>query len=283
MAFILVTTDDVYTEDLANQVVEALSGVADKGQPIAMTTLDDATNYALTVRNLDTTNGRALRVLDSAGNELLHVDDDGTNFTGDVELYAGSVSNTAIADGAVSSAKLATDSVITTRIKDANVTGSKIHSGAISSAHLANNSVVEAKILTGAVSSAKIATDAVTIDKVGRLVPALLGRQGSDASAWDAPGSTTYTPSAVRIQVGSRSTGSIPATGSCTSKTVTFPTAFSDEPVVLLSCVSSSGAADARYGALAAIVEPTYFTFIVHNFQGTSGTVNVHWLAIGPE
>lgn len=263
MAFILVSTGDTYTADLANQVPQALSGVADKGQPISLTTLDDATNYALKVKNLDTTNGRVLQLLDPAGNELLHVDKDGTYFTDDVvvaagiTLPAGAVTNTAIADGAVSSAKLATNSVVNSRILNGAVTGSKITSGAISSAHLANNSVVEAKILTGSVASAKIADNAVSIDKVGRQVPALLGRQGGDASAWDAPGTTTYTPSAVRIQVGSRSTGSIPATGSCPSKTVTFPTAFSDDPVVLLSCVSSSGAADARYAALALQVEPT--------------------------
>lgn len=60
-----------------NQVVEALIGTAGAGQPISLTALNDATNFALDVRNQDTTNARAFRVRDSSNSARLQVTSSG--------------------------------------------------------------------------------------------------------------------------------------------------------------------------------------------------------------
>ena len=60
-----------------NQVVEALIGTAGAGQPISMVALNDATNFALDVRNQDTTNGRAFRVRDSSNSARFQVTSSG--------------------------------------------------------------------------------------------------------------------------------------------------------------------------------------------------------------
>jgi uncharacterized membrane protein len=61
-----------------------------------------------------------------------------------------------LANGAVTTNKLATDSVITDKILDGNVTTPK----------LATDSVITDKILDGNVTTPKLATDAVITDKI---------------------------------------------------------------------------------------------------------------------
>lgn len=53
------------------QIINALTGVSGAGQAISLTQLSDSSNYALDVRNLDTTNGYGLRVRDGASANLL--------------------------------------------------------------------------------------------------------------------------------------------------------------------------------------------------------------------
>jgi len=62
------------------EATKALTGVAGFGVPIALTQLNDSANYALDVRNLNTTNSRGLRVRDGNGNNLLVVDASGITF-----------------------------------------------------------------------------------------------------------------------------------------------------------------------------------------------------------
>jgi hypothetical protein len=63
MAFTRVTdlVDQMVAEN-ANQYAKTLEGDAGAGRPITLTALSDATNYALSVANQDTTNGRALQI-----------------------------------------------------------------------------------------------------------------------------------------------------------------------------------------------------------------------------
>jgi hypothetical protein len=68
-------TDVVQGEDAdapdVQQIIDALQGAAGKGQPIALTALNDPANYALDVRNLDGTNGYVARFRNVAGTLLL--------------------------------------------------------------------------------------------------------------------------------------------------------------------------------------------------------------------
>lgn len=62
----------------------------------------------------------------------------------------------ALADGSITTAKLASDSVIAAKILTGSVTTNK----------LASDAVTEAKILTASVTTSKLATDAVSADKI---------------------------------------------------------------------------------------------------------------------
>lgn len=128
----------------------------------------------------------------------------------------------AIADGAVSTAaKLASNVVTTAKILDANVTNAK-------------QADMTAATIKGRASGAGTgaptdltALQALTIvgGAVGGMI--LAGRQGGSASDWSTSGSTNRTLTAAYMQVGTVDTG-----GS-SSVTVTFPTAFSQPPVVV--------------------------------------------------
>ena len=78
----------------------------------------------------------------------------------------GTISASSIADGAVTSAKLATNSVTSTKIVDGDVTTSKIAAGAISSEKLGDSAVATAKIANGAVTNSKLADNSVTTAKI---------------------------------------------------------------------------------------------------------------------
>lgn len=127
----------------------------------------------------------------------------------------------------------------------------------------------------GASGMLTIAPDAVDDTKVGNRVPQFYRRQGGNSDAWATAGLTDYTPTTVRMQAGVFS--------SCTSglRTVTFPTAFSNTPIVLCSAWSTGG--------LGFICGPTAVTaacfdsLTVTNGGGAAVGAQVDWLAIGPE
>jgi len=113
-------------------------------------------------------------------------------------------------------------------------------------------------------------------------VPHLYRRQGGSATVWDTPGTTTYTPTSVRMQAGQASwTGAASTSGSFA---VTFPTAFSDVPLVFLSLstktVSFANKLALSYDALAASVG-IYWRNVED--ANTYTRVDITWLAIGPE
>lgn len=62
MAFIFVEQGEEAIPAHPNQYGDALSGTPGAGQAILLTALNNAGQYALTVRNQDTTNGRTLDV-----------------------------------------------------------------------------------------------------------------------------------------------------------------------------------------------------------------------------
>jgi hypothetical protein len=82
----------IHAQDL-NQVIDSLDGAAGAGVAIALTQLNDATNYALTVQNDDATNSRALNVLKNDGTTLIKADATGVTLGAPVTLPSQSITN----------------------------------------------------------------------------------------------------------------------------------------------------------------------------------------------
>lgn len=103
-------------------------------------------------------------------------------------------------------------------------------------------------------------------------------RQGGDPSAWSLYGTTDYTPTAALIQVGViRWTGS--ATGG--NIAVTFPTAYSQNPIVIASAQNPS--ASNAIAVSPATASTTAVTFHWEDVGGgTQTSVIINWIAIGP-
>jgi hypothetical protein len=127
-----------------------------------------------------------------------------------------------------------------------------------------------------------LGVDSVNGTAAGNRVVVLAKRQGSSASVWSAPGSTAYTPAAVRAQGGAAeiALGAGVAFGLVS---VTFPVAFSNVPLI----TTGLSPQDASHNWYA----PTLFARAASGFQvvahraTTAGaaTAYVDWLAVGPE
>lgn len=109
MAFTRVNPGDPIQAHQLDQVIDALNGVAGAGQPVALTALNDATNYALTVQNDEATNSRALNVLKSDGTTLIKADVTGVTLGAPLNLPSGSITSTYIADGTIQNVDLGPD------------------------------------------------------------------------------------------------------------------------------------------------------------------------------
>jgi len=81
-------------------------------------------------------------------------------------LADGGVTTAKIAGSAVTTAKIADDAVTAAKIADNAINSDRLSNSAVSSAKLATNSVTTAKISDGNVTTAKLANDAVTADKI---------------------------------------------------------------------------------------------------------------------
>jgi hypothetical protein len=108
------TLNDVLAGSLAQavqlqQVIDALKGTPNKGVPVALVSLNDPNNYALTVQNDDPINSRALSVLKADGTTLISADATGVTLGAPVNLPPGSISGTAIAAGSITNAMLGPD------------------------------------------------------------------------------------------------------------------------------------------------------------------------------
>jgi hypothetical protein len=160
----------------------------------------------------------------------------------------------------------------TTGIALQAVAGSRIALQAVATAQLLDDAVTAAKIADGAIdATAKLANDVVDDTKVGNRVPQFYRRQGGSATNWSTAGTTTYTPTAVRMQAG------VIATVGGTA-TVTFPVAFSQPPVVV--------AVTREAVCFAVVVSVTATGCVINNYFYGSGSLfdsDINWLAIGPE
>lgn len=87
----------------------------------------------------------------------------------DIEVSIGVPSDTnivTVADGSISTAKLANLSVATAKVADSAITNLKIADGSISTTKVVDSSIATAKIANSAVTNAKIAQLSVTSDKI---------------------------------------------------------------------------------------------------------------------
>lgn len=125
------------------------------------------------------------------------------------------------------------------------------------------------------IPTAGIENDAITAAKVGDRVPQFYRRKGGSATDWNSPGNTNYTPGAVRMQAGATT-----SSGTSSSKSVTFPVAFSYDPIVILT-VSKLAYTAAMLTVY--FTTPTSFEFYAFDDAGNPVSVDVFWLAIGPE
>jgi hypothetical protein len=79
---------------------------------------------------------------------------------------AGSITNTALADGAVNAGKLSADAITSAKILDGSVAAADLASNAVTVDKIADSAVGTAKLATGAVTDVKLAAGAVTTTKI---------------------------------------------------------------------------------------------------------------------
>jgi hypothetical protein len=155
----------------------------------------------------------------------------------------------------------------------------------VQTAGIADSAVTTAKINALGVTTALLANDSVDDTKAGNRVPQFYRRQGGDASNWASAGTTNYTPGTVRMQGGVRAVTI--ANGQAQGAAgITFPQTFSNTPIVLVSAQHDISATDLPEVYAGAGTDLDYASVNVYARRaGTSGalTINVHWLAIGPE
>ncbi len=178
------------------------------------------------------------------------------------KLGVGQVTSSNLADGAVTDAKLRNSAGLSVIGRSAATAGPPADIPITASYQVLREAA--GAIAFGTVATGGIANDAVDITKIGNQVPGVSGRQGGDAANWSVPGTTNYTPTAVRIQGGAVSVNTNPFD-------ITFPVAFSNVPLVFISELSTPTA----YVALK--------TASMVRIAGITGTAALEWLAIGPE
>lgn len=200
--------------------------------------------------------------------------------TYDIELYQALVDTS----GTVTLTDERTFSVPTTDNSTTEIASGaiRVKDLGISSAKLAANAVIAGKLADGAVdTTARLANDIVDDTKVGNRVIQLYRRQGGSSASWASAGTTTQTPTTVRMQVGATSF-TITAGNQDGQVTITFPVAFSDVPLVYPTFGPNvpTDIVYLREGS------PTATNVVLQAHRsGTTGTitVDVNWIAIGPE
>ena len=103
-------------------------------------------------------------------------------------------------------------------------------------------------------------------------------RQGGSSTDWSSDGTTSFIPSLAIVQVGTR-TSAIGATDGEIS--ITFPTAFSDKPVIITQCYDGEGLYS--YTCIIKSLTASGFVGVVVLGDDTkTNGVDVYWMAIGP-
>lgn len=193
--------------------------------------------------------------------------------------HFGKVATGQLDDNAVSNAKLR-DSAAVSVIGRAAGTGGDVADIAASAdgqvLHCAGGALAFAQAVT-----ADIADDAVDDTKAGNRVPQFYRRQGGSATVWAMQGTTTFTPTAVRMQAGAVALGAagLAASGSVA---ITYPVAFSNYPLVF---VWAEGLDDYILVNLSANDQAGMTVLWKSEGGGMVERTDhtIFWLAIGPE
>lgn len=214
-----------------------------------------------------------------------------TNAYGQLVIASCGLTTDKYADASISSSKIAANAVSSDKIPDNSISSSKIAASAISTDKILNNaisscliaasSIYSSKIKTGAVVTDTIANDAVDDTKVGNRVPQFYRRQGGNSTDWTIAGTTTYTPTTVRMQAGHASL----TTNTSGYASVTFPVSFSNKPLVFVQAWQGTQICHVTS------VTTSDFTVLVwdhmpispYHAARISNGVELSWLAIGPE
>lgn len=155
---------------------------------------------------------------------------------------------------------------------------SMLDDDAVTLAKMADDSVDSDQYVDGSIDLVHLSADSVDDTKAGNRMPQFYRRQGGSATIWSTVGTTARTPGAVRMQAGAiQWTGSAAANGNIT---VTFPTAFSYAPLILVSIASGTASQVAGVG----VVTPSNVNLYWRDHTGGTPTaVSINWLAIGAE
>lgn len=264
MAYTKPDEGDTILHTHITQLTNALDGTANAGEAIRATEVDDATHYAVDVRNKNAT-GLHFRLRNTAGEDMLK-------------------------------AALSTLHVYKNIVVAANITfdgvdvGAHTHNGSNSQALAADSvnatmigagTVTATLIAAGAVGTSEMAADSVNATIVGNRVPQFYRREGGSATDWSTAGTTTQTPGAVRMQGGSIEwTGSAAATG---QQIVTYPVSFANKPLVFATAQCHTDGS-------------CYFMVNIHAISvsqaeliwkapdgSTFTAVTIYWFAVGTE
>lgn len=185
------------------------------------------------------------------------------------------------------------------RVKDASITAAKLAAavagnGLSGGAGTALNVNVDAstieintdilRVKDLGITTAKLALNSVDDTIAGNRVPQFYRRQGGSATDWSVAGTSTQTPTAVRMQGGVIAFSLAAAVSGLVA--ITFPVAFSQPPFVQfvverVGTPTKMVIAEVANGLLAA----TGVNAFVSTNDGVAftGNFNLHWLAIGPE
>ncbi len=193
-----------------------------------------------------------------------------------IHLEADIIDGTKIEDDAVDSEHVAAGAVDLAHMSVNSVDSDQYVDGSIDLAHMSANSVDSAQYVDGSIDTVHLANNAVDDTKAGNRVPQFYRRQGGHATNWNVLGTTTYTPTAVRMQGGVRQwTGSAAQIGSVV---VTFPVAFSATPLMFINCTGAM-----ILGIVITYSSTTTNATIYWAASQQETSIDFAWLAIGPE
>lgn len=132
------------------------------------------------------------------------------------------------------------------------------------------------------IPTAGIEDDAVDDSKVGSRVPMLVKRQGGHATSWATAGNTDYTPTAVKMQVGTKQwSGSAASSGQID---VTLPAAYPGTDLPWASATASDPLINLAYIGGGGVEEIDTISFTWNTIDGSTTTLfQIYWQCMGEE
>lgn len=195
------------------------------------------------------------------------------NVTASSDLAVGgnaTVTGNLTVSGTVS---LPNNSIQTAEIQDSQITAAKI----------ASDAVTTVKILDANVTTAKVADDAIDDTKVGNRVPQFYRRQGGSATDWTSQGTTTFTPTTVRMQAGAGRATWPGSSAPTNALVITFPQAFKAGTVPQVYVQSYNNVL--AFGCAVSATNTGFSAYLVAlGTNPSAGTqADLTWFAIGDE